>query len=259
MSVAMDYVWTGNRLVKQPYNTNVSYNPATGINYPATSVANRVYPGWSNVNMRVCCGRDNYHGLQTSVSRRFSDRWQAAATYSLSGFRDGFPNPVYWQGFTQVSWQDVAPWLGAEYGLGVNDQRHRAVFNGIWDMGYGFQLSGLYFYGSGMRFGATYGADLTGLQNAGARDRLRPDGSVVPRNAFVGSPLHRVDLRIQRSFRITGRSRLEAIAELFNLFNHENFGSYTTIETNASYGRPTANNNVAYAPRTAQLGFRLTF
>ena len=38
---------------------------------------------------------------------------------------------------------------GAEYGLAITDQRHRAVFNGIWQMGYGFQLSGLYFFGSG--------------------------------------------------------------------------------------------------------------
>ena len=31
------------------------------------------------------------------------------------------------------------------------------MFNGIWDAGYGFQLSGLYFYGSGQRFATTYG------------------------------------------------------------------------------------------------------
>ena len=29
-----------------------------------------------------------------------------------------------------------------------------ASLNGIWDVGRGFQLSGLYFYGSGMRNGA---------------------------------------------------------------------------------------------------------
>jgi hypothetical protein len=35
--------------------------------------------------------------------------------------------------------------LGAEYGLAETDQRHRAVFNGIWQVGYGFQVSGPYF------------------------------------------------------------------------------------------------------------------
>ena len=44
-----------------------------------------------------------------------------------------------------------------------------------------------------------------------------------------------------------------------NLFNHENYGSYVTQESNSSYGRPTTNPNVAYQPRMLQLGFRLTF
>jgi hypothetical protein len=46
---------------------------------------------------------------------------------------------------------------------------------------------------------------------------------------------------------------------VFNLLNHENFGSYTTVESNANYGRPEANPNVAYQPRMLQLGFRLAF
>ena len=47
--------------------------------------------------------------------------------------------------------------------------------------------------------------------------------------------------------------------ELFNAFNHENYGSYTTLESSASYGLPSQNTNVAYAPRTMQLGFRFEF
>jgi len=259
MSFQADYVWTGDRLVKQPYNINLSYNPETGINYPFTDLSHRIYPGWSAVNMRICCGRDNYNALQTSLTKRFSNRWQAAATYTLAGYKEAFPKPVYWQGFTQLSWPNVAPWLGGEYGLGPNDQRHRAVFNGIWDVGYGIQLSGLYFYGSGTRFATTYGSDLAGLNGATARDRLRPNGTIVPYNNLVGAPVHRVDMRLQRKFRLGGRARVDGIAEVFNVFNHANFGSYTTTENSAVYGKPTANTNLAYAPREAQFGFRFTF
>ena len=259
MSFQADYVWTGDRLVKQPYNINLSYNPETGINYPFTDLSHRIYPGWSAVNMRICCGRDNYNALQTSLTKRFSNRWQAAATYTLAGYKEAFPKPVYWQGFTQLSWPNVAPWLGGEYGLGPNDQRHRAVFNGIWDAGYGIQLSGLYFYGSGTRFATTYGSDLAGLNGATARDRLRPNGTIVPYNNLVGAPVHRVDVRLQRKFRLGGRASVDGIAELFNVFNHANFGSYTTTENSAVYGKPTANTNLAYAPREAQFGFRFTF
>jgi hypothetical protein len=258
-SITLDYVWTGDRLVKQPYNINLTYNPVTGVNYPFTDISRRVYPGWSSVNMRICCGRADYRGLQTAITKRFTNRWQGSATYTLSTYKEAFPKPVYWQGLTMIAWPNVAPWLGGEYGLGPNDQRHRAVFNGIWDVGHGFQLSGLYFYGSGTRYATTYGSDLAGLNGATARDRLRPNGTIVPYNNFVGESLHRVDLRIQRRFSLGGRRAIEGIAEVFNLFDHANFGSYTTTENSAVYGNPTANTNLAYAPRSGQLGFRMTF
>jgi hypothetical protein len=46
---------------------------------------------------------------------------------------------------------------------------------------------------------------------------------------------------------------------VFNLFNHANYGSYTINESNANYGQPAANTNLAYQPRMVQLGFRTTF
>ena len=50
-----------------------------------------------------------------------------------------------------------------DYAMAVNDQRHRATFNGICDFGYGFQVSGVYFFGSGMRFTTIWGGDLRNL------------------------------------------------------------------------------------------------
>ena len=47
--------------------------------------------------------------------------------------------------------------------------------------------------------------------------------------------------------------------EVFNLFNHANYGSYTINESNANYGKPSANTNLAYQARMLQLGFRVTF
>jgi hypothetical protein len=193
--------------------------------------------------------------LQTAFTKRLSHRWQASGSYALAGAWDGEALPL--SGLQPVTFK-VAPDLGGDYSLGVSDQRHRAVVNGIWQLGYGFQLSGLYFFGSGARFTTNYGGDRrnTGGANVG---RLRPDGTIVPRNNFVGKPLHRVDLRIQRQFRLGGRAGIDGILEVFNLFNHENYGSYTTAESNSLYGKPSQNTNVAYQPRMVQLGFRARF
>ena len=49
---------------------------------------------------------------------------------------------------------------------------------------------------------------------------------------------------------------IDGMIEVFNLLNHKNFGSYTTQESNARYGQPSFNANVAYQPRIAHLGFR---
>ena len=47
---------------------------------------------------------------------------------------------------------------------------------------------------------------------------------------------------------------------MFNLFNHENYGSYSTnLAVPAQYGTPSQNTNVAYQPRIMQLGFRFAF
>jgi hypothetical protein len=43
MSFGADYVFTGDRLVKQPYNINLSYDPVTGVNYPASDLSHKIY------------------------------------------------------------------------------------------------------------------------------------------------------------------------------------------------------------------------
>jgi hypothetical protein len=243
MALQADYVANNSRHELFQRNINLTYNPVTGVNYVSTDATRAVYADWGVVNAYVSQGWSNFHALETAFTKRLSQRWQASGTYTLSIYNDGNTSPA--PSLTLV--QD----LGAEYGRATTDQRHRAVFNGIWDVGYGFQLSGLYFYGSGQRFATTYGG--------GDRTRLRPDGSIVPRNNFVGLPIHRVDARLQRRFGLGGRRGVDGILEVYNLFNHANYGAYTLAESNASYGQPIQNIGIAYQPRMVQLGFRFVF
>jgi hypothetical protein len=152
----------------------------------------------------------------------------------------------------------VAADFGGEYSLSATDQRHRAVFNGIWQVAGGFQVSGVYFYGSGERQFTSYGGDVRAIGATGSA-RFRPNGTIVPRNNFVGKPVHRADVRFQQSLRFGGRRSADLIAEVFNMFNRANYQSYTLQESSPRYGQPNASSNLAYAPRTIQLGFRLTF
>lgn len=188
--------------------------------------------------------------METAFTKRFGQGWQASATYALSGYWDAVPLPT-----TGVP---LAPDMGGEWTLAASDQRHRAVFNGIWQVGHGFQVSGLYFFGSGERMSRTYGGDLR-RQGANAANRLRPDGTIVPRNDFVGEPVRRVDTRVQQRFDLGGRVRIDGILEIFDVFNRKNFGSYVTNEASPAFGRPQQSLLTAYSPRMLQLGLRVTF
>ena len=293
-----NFVWTGGRAEERRQNLNSSINPATGANYTATGAATDVahlpFPSWGPIAGEIMNGRSNYYGWENTFTRRFANRWQANATYTLSKFFDDGgigsitgpyltaldPNAKITTILTPYS-GTIAPDMGPLYQLTATDQRHRATFNGIWDLGKGFQLSGLYFFGSGERRNTSWGSDLrnTGGANYGI---LTPAGTtaeslgtqcgctvkgqvfngqfLLDRAQLVGKPIHRVDARFQERLPLGGRRNVELMFEVFNLFNHANYGAYTTtFSSGAQYGKPSFSTSTAYLPRIVQLGMHLTF
>ena len=256
MAIEADYVYNGSRNEKViQENVNLSFNPATGEPLPYSNAATRPYPLLGIISVTPYLGWSDYHALQTSLTKRFSQRWQGSVTYTLGRLKNATPRPL--SGTTQVSFA-VPGDLGDEYTLAETDQRHRVVFNGIWQPGFGFQVSGVYFYGSGDRDQITAG-DINRDVGAWAVERYRENGTLIPRNTFVGDPIHRVDLRLQQRVPLFARLSVDGIFEVFNLFDRANYGSYTLDESSPDFLQPAQNTNLAYAPRTLQLGFRFSF
>jgi hypothetical protein len=250
MSVEADYVYSQGRDEKDVVdNVNLTFNPATGANYPAADRARRVDPRWGNASMSVHTGESEYQALLTQFTKRYSDRWQASATYTLSWLwnQDSFP----FQGLQPVAFE-TQPDLGGEWGLSADDQRHRFVFNGIWQVGYGFQVSGIHFFSAGNRLSTNYGGD--NRQFGGGSGRLRPNGTIVDRNAFLGPVQNRTSLRLQQRIPLGGPRSIDAMAEIFNLFNRTNYTLGTSESAPTQYLQPTAGEY-----RLAQFGFRLSF
>ena len=264
MALTSDFNFVGARHERLGLtNLNLSYNPATGLNYPSTDISRRPIPGWALTGVSVNTGRSNYRGLETAFNKRMANHYQFSATYTFAGLWDDDAQPylVDCTKETAESWCTmgplpfkVAPDLGGEYGLATSDQRHRAVFNGIFELPKGFLASGLYFFGSGARAGVTSGGDRRGIGSA-TGSRLRADGTIVPRNNFVGDAIHRVDLRISKVFPIGPRFRIEGLIDAFNLFNRENYNSYTLTETSPLLGQGSDGS----LARRLQMGFRVTF
>jgi hypothetical protein len=256
MAFEADYVNTRSRNEKSIQdNVNLTFDPVTGNPYPFSDVAHRAFPLYGVVGMFPHTGNSDYHGLQTSFNKRMTHHWQGSLTYTLSGLWDRDPPPL--SGFREVPFP-VARDLGGERSFAETDQRHRLVFNGIWQVKYGFQVSGLYFYGSGQRTQALCGCDARQLSIMSI-DRMRLDGTIIPREAFVFAPIHRVDLKLLQHVPLHGRAGIDGYLDIFNLFDRANYGLYNILETSPLYGTPAQSLNTAYGPRTLQMGFRLRF
>jgi hypothetical protein len=277
MAFEADWVYTGDRDQLNTRNINVSFNAGTGAPYPfvgaqaAANYRNRPYPGWGNITMLRNDRRENYHALQTSFTKRMSNQWQASATYTYarSSRFDSLPlNPGCQYPMTINAAGravcdvpvTVVPDISENAWYDNGGQRNRFTFNGIWQAPYGFQLSGLYIAGDNGSGTATSGIDSRFLGTT-ANNRLRANGTLIPRNGFNYPNLHRVDMRIQRRFALGTRVRLDGIVEVFNMFNRANYDPtlFVLNESNARNGQPNSSNTLAYSPRMMQFGFRTQF
>jgi hypothetical protein len=272
-AITADWVSIANRAQEVSTDVNLAFNLATGAPYPFSDTAHRVVPGFDSVVEDLTSGRDRYHGVDLSWTKRMSQHWQAAATYSLN---------------YQWNWQHIQPAPGCQYlwtfsaagqpqcdvsitlhpslrdeWYRAGDQVKRATFNGIWEAPAGVQLSGLYFYGDNGKSTPQAGVDplsiSSGIPSQGTGGRLRADGSLIPRNSFDRLSIHRVDLRLQREFKLAAHARITGMFEVFNVFNRENFNTFVINERSPIYRSPQVDKNVAYQPRVVQLGFRASF
>jgi hypothetical protein len=170
-----------------------------------------------------------------------------------------------------------------DWGRSDNDQRHRLVISAsvnapmtpgttAWQrLTHGFQASTMVQYYSSLPFNIVSG--INSLQ--GTAGRPFTDGAVstpnfdvrqvefISRNAGTGSDFFTIGLRVSRSFRLAGRSRIEGLIEAFNLTDRVNPITRNTTFGPGSYpSNPVSSFNTVTAvgdPRTLQFGVRLTF
>jgi len=266
LSFEANFLYTGGRGEERSTQGNLTYNPATGSNYAFQDISRRSFPNFGIINFEYLAQESNYYGADFTLTKRYSDNWQLTASYTAAMFKDRRPERMTWavgsSGFverTAVGFP-LAKDLGGEYSFAATDQRGRATVNGIWDIGRGLQLSGIYFYANGEKRQAVTGRDERneGQRNSGEQ-RLRQDGTIIDRNAFQSNAIHRVDMRLQQRIPLGGTVGVDVLAEVFNLMNYNNYGSYQTNENNKNYGNPEPNSNIAYLPRVIQFGVKVSF
>src|SRR4029453_3523760 len=163
------------------------------------------------------------------------------------------------------------------------DARHRVTASAIVQVPYEIRVATIFSYHSGLAATTLEGMDLNfdgvnndhtpilyrydGL-NADGTARYVDAGTCKTVNCSRRAPFSQVDLRVSRSFKLFGHTRIEALAEVFNLFNATN--PFIPTSTNrlstagaalATFMQPTAYAGDAGQgdQRIGQLGFRITF
>jgi hypothetical protein len=184
-----------------------------------------------------------YHALVLQANRRLTHGLQFQSSYTLSRAQDGNgsqSSATFTPGFSALFDPFNAP---GEDGLSPFDRRHKFVasvvyntnFNGLGDTGKAilnnWTIAPIVNMFSGFRYTpqtnsftppaavatpSTFGTSPAGGIN-GSNGSLR--FALLPNNAFHAPSVKYVDLRLSRRFRVTEGSKIEFLAEGFNIFN----------------------------------------
>jgi outer membrane receptor protein involved in Fe transport len=270
---------------------NIGWRPRPNQRVPgAGATAPRIFAdlGISPANFRtnVSTGKSRYTGVNLGVRRRHQDGWSFNAWYSLSSSKSTTGNAA--DELDQNNIIDATdPYNDRQFGpTRRTDARHRLNITGVFEMPGGFQVSPIFRFRSALPVWLIENIDLNrdGQNNdlpetAYAYDGLNDDGSVRLKelgpcetiNCGRGAPFSQLNLRITKTFPLGGRVRLEAIGEIFNVFNAKNpdgfvfpsrrVNSAADPTLSADFLRPTEYAGDFQNPeqRVGQIGFRLSF
>jgi len=161
------------------------------------------------------------------------------------------------------------------------DSRHQGTIAGVFQKA-GFTISPIFLFRSPLPVSITEGIDLN--QNSERNDipvkayafnGLNSDGTAKVKeigdcktwNCGRGAWRSQMNLRVSRSFGLFGTARIEAIGEVFNLFNARNPSGFTTGRLlgtgapNPNFMAPVDFSGDFQQPeqRVGQIGFRFSF
>jgi hypothetical protein len=254
--------------------------------FPAVSTSSPISAGapLGNITQVESTGFSSYHALWVSGTKRLSRGLVFDASYTWSKSLD--TNSLNSSGFAVQDGYDIPN----QYGLSDFDAKHRFVVSAIYDLPFsghvlvrGWQIATIVQSQSGNPVNiVTSNSTLNGVPNSVRPDLAGPVriiGSVdqwfdpssfvavngfgnLGRNVVIGPAFHNTDLSIIRNLTVADRYRLQFRVDIFDLFNHPNFGPPGNVVGSPTFGKisrtrlPTGE---AGSSRQIQLAAKLSF
>ncbi len=197
-----------------------------------------------------------YHGIQFQFNKRFSNRWQLLASYTLSkawGTLDnGFADDIGWGGDRY----DPNYWINAD-GNSTYDPTHMIKIQGTYIIPWIDLSVNVYYHG-------TTGNSWTTRYRTQRYNQGRITFFIEPRGSHHYPMDHQIDIRLEKIFTFQNKYRLGLMIDVFNLLNVDTITSWGTrwMYDWKPTQWPSTNGHQLYSivnPRQARVGIRLMF
>jgi hypothetical protein len=254
--------------------------------FTALSPSSPILPGarLDNITQVESTGFSSYHALWATATKRLSRGLQFDASYTLSKSLD--TNSLNSSGFAVQNSYDIPN----QYGLSDFEARHRFILSAVYALPFtghaltrGWQLSVIVQSQSGNPVNiVTSNSTLNGTPNTVRPDLVGPIriiGSVdewfdtsaflavdrfgnLGRNVVIGPAFHNTDLSVSKNLKPGEHVRVQLRVDIFDLFNHPNFGPPGAIVGSPTFGKITRtrfSTGEGGSSRQIELGVKLSF
>jgi len=284
--VAVTVGYAGSRGSNLRISRNINQAVDGARPFPALSISSPIRPGTplGNITQVESSGFASYQAAWVAVTKRLSGGLQFDTSYTWSKSLD--TNSLNSSGFAVQNSYDISN----EYGLSDFDARHRFVFSAIYALPStthvltrNWQIAAIVQSQSGNPVNiVTSTSSVNGIPNTVRPDVTGPvrivgsvdqwfDPSVfvavdrfgnLGRNVVIGPAFQNTDLSLMRNARLGGRLGFQFRIDLFDVFNHANFGPPGNIVGSPAFGKITRTRlptGEAGSSRQIQLAARLSF
>ena len=284
LAVGVDAIYAKTTQLERVKDVNLVQVGLTPDGRPRYSTAARPNPNFGAIQTFTSDGDGDYKGLLVSVRKRFSMGFQLAASYSYGDSRDNQSNERSVS--AAFNSPEDANNLNADRGPSDFDVRHSFVLSGVFGLPWGFQLSPLFRWRTGVPYTPINTIDVNGdgVFNDRANDLVNCDANGAcdlgpnhaGRNSARQPSVQTLDATLSKEFRDLLGSGVGATiyVQVFNLAHRANrslsTGSSSTnnvqvisagvvngvqkYKLNPNYAVP----DVAGTPRQFQLGVRIS-